>query len=143
MSRAFLLTRICLLYLRRRMEPDRWSPSESYIRQQKIVPIGEQLKERLLGFFTLYLVFLIAGSILLSVCAGCDLPTAVFEFTSALGTVGLSNGLTSLDLPASAMIIEMFGMILGRLEITIVIVGICALIKRARNLPLYMRDKRS
>ncbi|MEA4955928.1 hypothetical protein SDC9_149086 [bioreactor metagenome] len=47
----------------------------------------------------------------------------MFEFASALGTVGLSIGLTTSVTGAATLIVEMFGMILGRLEIFIVLIG--------------------
>lgn len=50
-----------------------------------------------------------------------------------MGTVGLSCGLTSPDLPAAALILEMIGMVLGRLEITIVIIGVLNFIRRIVN----------
>ena len=133
MNRAYLLARIGILYLQRNLQPARWEPSPFYIRQQEMAVINDRTKERLLGFMTLYLMTTIIGSILLAAAAGCPLPTAVYEFTSALGTVGLSCGLTGPDLPAAALILEMMGMVLGRLEITIVIIGAAAFCRRLKN----------
>lgn len=48
----------------------------------------------------------------------------MFEFASSLGTVGLSIGLTGPSTNSGTLIIEIIGMILGRLEIFIVIIGI-------------------
>ena len=47
----------------------------------------------------------------------------MFEFASALGTVGLSIGITGPSTGAGTLIVEMFGMVLGRLEIFLVIIG--------------------
>lgn len=49
---------------------------------------------------------------------------AMFEFSSALGTVGLSIGVTSLTAPLHVIWIETLGMLLGRLEIFVVIISI-------------------
>ena len=48
----------------------------------------------------------------------------MFEFASALGTVGLSIGLTGPATNDATLIVEMAGMILGRLEIFIVLTGV-------------------
>ena len=48
----------------------------------------------------------------------------MFEFASALGTVGLSIGLTGPATGSATLIVEMIGMIMGRLEIFIVLTGI-------------------
>ena len=55
--------------------------------------------------------------------AGSGLEKAMFEFASALGTVGLSIGLTGPTTNNATLIVEMIGMILGRLEIFIVLTG--------------------
>jgi len=47
----------------------------------------------------------------------------MFEFASALGTVGLSIGLTSPATGNATLVVEMLGMMLGRLEIFIVLIG--------------------
>lgn len=59
----------------------------------------------------------------------CSLDEAMFEFASSLGTVGLSIGLTGPGTGSAVLLIEMAGMILGRLEIFIVIVGLCRAIQ--------------
>jgi trk system potassium uptake protein TrkH len=40
----------------------------------------------------------------------------MFEFASAIGTVGLSVGITRPEMPLASKIAEIFGMWLGRLE---------------------------
>ena len=124
MSRAYLLARITMLNMKRRVEPARWVASPYYIRQQRTAPIDERCKEDVLGFVTVYLLVLGAGTLLMALFAGCSLPDAAFEFTSALGTVGISNGLTAPDAPVPQLLLEMFAMVLGRLEILMVFVGI-------------------
>ncbi|MFA9376413.1 MAG: potassium transporter TrkG [Lachnotalea sp.] len=65
--------------------------------------------------------------------ASCSLSDAMFEFASSLGTVGLSIGLTGPTTNSLTLIVEMIGMLLGRLEIFIVIIGIHLSIKKASN----------
>jgi len=52
-----------------------------------------------------------------------SLTEVMFEFASALGTVGLSVGVTSVSASNAVLVIEMVGMLLGRLEIFIVLFG--------------------
>ena len=48
----------------------------------------------------------------------------MFEFASALSTVGLSIGLTNPATNNATLIVEILGMLIGRLEIFIVIIAI-------------------
>lgn len=60
----------------------------------------------------------------MTVTANCTLMEAMFDFASSLSIVGLSIGITNATTSAPALIVEMFGMILERLEIFIVLIGI-------------------
>lgn len=62
---------------------------------------------------TLYLGFVLAGSILLMHFDGIPLREAVFETTSAIGTVGLSLGITA-DLSVVSRLTLVFLMLFGR-----------------------------
>lgn len=68
------------------------------------------------SFCFLYLLLLLLGTGALSLL-GYPLEQSLFEFASALGTVGLSVGIVSPTAPASVLWIEIIGMFLGRLEI--------------------------
>lgn len=48
----------------------------------------------------------------------------MFEFTSSHGTIGLSIGLTGPSTNSASLIVQMIGMMLGRLELFIVIISI-------------------
>ena len=48
----------------------------------------------------------------------------MFEFASSLGTVGLSIGLTGPTTRAATLLVEIAGMLLGRLEIFLVFTGL-------------------
>lgn len=63
------------------------------------------------------------GCSVMTVTAGCTLMDAMFDFASSLSTVGLSIGITSPMTKDAALIVEMIGMLLGRLEIFIVVIG--------------------
>ena len=48
----------------------------------------------------------------------------MFEFVPSLGTVGLSIGLTGPSTRAATLLVEIAGMLLGRLEIFLVFTGL-------------------
>ena len=67
-----------------------------------------------------------AGVLLLWAC-GYSLGDSLFEFASALGTVGLSVGVTAAGMPDVALWAEILAMFLGRLEFMVVIVSLLKL----------------
>lgn len=91
------------------------------------------MKTSTLGFFTIYTLLFVAGTLGVAATAGCNLTSAMFEFASSLGTVGLSIGITGPATGNPQLIVEMLGMGLGRLEIFVVLVG-------ARSGYAWMRD---
>ncbi len=79
-------------------------------------------------FIFLYLATYCIG--VLTLCAsGFSLPDSLFEFASALGTVGISVGVTSATMPSVALWAETLAMFLGRLEFLVVFVSLHKLIK--------------
>ena len=54
---------------------------------------------------------------LVFVAHGYDPVDALFEVTSATGTVGLSTGITSSELPAALKLVLSLDMLLGRVEV--------------------------
>ncbi|MFN2241947.1 MAG: potassium transporter TrkG, partial [Anaerolineae bacterium] len=63
---------------------------------------------------------------------GYPLQDSLFEFASALSTVGISVGITSPDAPAGVLWVEMLAMFLGRLEFFTIVIG---LIKLCHDVP--------
>ncbi|RLF27013.1 MAG: TrkH family potassium uptake protein, partial [Thermoplasmata archaeon] len=57
------------------------------------------------------------------------------EVCSAQGNVGLSTGITSIDMPTSAKIMLIFNMWVGRLEIIPIIVLIKSMFGIKKNIP--------
>ena len=77
-------------------------------------------------FVFLHLSILFVGTGIL-VAHGYSLPESLFEFASALSTVGLSVGVTAADAPGGILWAEIIGMFLGRLEFFVVFVGLTKL----------------
>ena len=124
LTRVYLLLRMIGQNLKRKLVPGRFVDTPTYTKAQGKAKIDEALCSDTLGFVGCYLLLFIAGALALTLTAGCGLTEAMFEFASALGTVGLSIGLTGPTTGSASLIMEMIGMILGRLEIFIVLTGI-------------------
>lgn len=80
-------------------------------------------------FVFLYIMTLAIGTGILTAC-GYGLRDAAFEFASALGTVGLSLGVTATTTPPLALWTMTIGMFLGRLEFFVIFVSIAKLFRR-------------
>ncbi len=84
------------------------------------------------GNFYLLVFGNISGRGIAPVCLR-SLSDSLFEFASALGTVGLSVGVTSAQMPDAALWAETFAMFLGRLEFMVVIVSLLKLLRDGRQ----------
>lgn len=84
---------------------------------------SDAMSRRLGVFFGLYLFCYFIGVLILTL-QGASTSDAMFEFASSLGTVGLSIGLTSPDMPLLTLWSQTIAMFLGRLEFFVVIVSI-------------------
>ena len=122
--RAYLLIRVTKENVRHRLSPARRVTAPVYYRAQGKTPIDNVLIKDTIGFVACYLGVFIVGTLLLALTAGCHIFDAMFEFASAFGTVGISNGITSTGASVGSLFILMVGMILGRLEVFIVFIGI-------------------
>lgn len=105
-----------------------------HYRAQGKTEITPVLLQNTISYILIYFILFLIGTGLLSFFADCDLQSAMFEFASALGTVGLSIGITTSTTPKIVLIIEMIGMLLGRLEIFVVFIGIHACFYKIKNL---------
>ena len=124
MMRAYLLVRLTVENVTRRLSSTRKVTALTYNRVQGKEMIDSALIKDTVGFITSYMLLYVAGTLLLTLTARCSLPDAMFEFAAAFGTTGISNGLTLANPNAGTLIVLMSGMILGRLEIFIVFIGV-------------------
>ncbi|MCX7653588.1 MAG: TrkH family potassium uptake protein [Fervidobacterium sp.] len=102
-----------------------------YKGEQQLVLTSENIKEALLILF-LYILSFIIGSFILTL-HGYDLQRSMFEFASAMDGVGLSSGVTSPDMPLSAMWTLTLGMFTGRFEFLIIIYAFSRVFDDLRN----------
>jgi len=70
---------------------------------------------------------------------GYSVMDSLFEFASALSTVGLSVGITTPNAPISVLWTETVGMFLGRLEFMVVLY---ALAKMFRDIDILIMERK-
>lgn len=90
-------------------------------------------------FILMFLFIWVIGSLFITALGPFSMEQSFFEFASIMGNTGLSSGLTA-SAPDSVLWVMIFGMFLGRLEITIVFVAFSKFfsdcfkkIKKAKN----------
>ncbi|MCL1848519.1 MAG: hypothetical protein FWF83_02450, partial [Clostridiales bacterium] len=140
--RVYLLIRITRENMRGRLSPARRQTAPVYYRAQGKMPVDDALIRDTVGFTACYMAVVVFGTLLLTLTAGCTLFDAMFEFTSAFGTVGISNGLTNAGASLGSLLVLMAGMILGRLEIFIVFIGLYAGVHLLRQKIEMLRNEK-
>jgi trk system potassium uptake protein TrkH len=96
--------------------------------------VDDEMVRQVAVFIFLYLVSYMLGVMILCTY-GYSLRDSLFEFASAIGTVGLSIGVTSANMPTPALWSETIAMFFGRLEFFVIIVS---LIKLGRDSRAWM-----
>lgn len=109
LSRIYLMLRMAVQNIRRRLSPARTVTVSYYHKAQGKTPVDNQLAADTTGFVICYLGIYVMGTLLLTLTADCTLCEAMFEFASALGTVGLSIGLTGPTTGTATLVVEMAG----------------------------------
>lgn len=137
LSRIYLLFKIAFANINNRFSSQRRIKNLYYINAQGKTHIDTNLLNKTVSFVTIYILIFLLGSFIIAVDQNVKLIPAMFEFASSLGTVGLSIGLTSTTTPTLSLIVEIFGMLLGRLEIFIFFNAIYS----AFNLSNFLRLK--
>lgn len=121
LGRVCKLAKHLVLCVRKKLRPDRAVLVTYYHRgTDREVLEGDTLEEAI-TYAHAYLLVYAVGTLALTASSGCTLIEAAFEFASSLGTVGLSIGVTSVESSALTLLIELVGMILGRLEIFVLL----------------------
>ena len=80
------------------------------------------------SYILFYLILFFTGSMIFTLY-GNNLQDSMFEFASAISTVGLSVGITNYNAPAVILWTASIGMFLGRLEIMVVFQSILRITK--------------
>ncbi|MGH0052576.1 MAG: potassium transporter TrkG [Sphaerochaetaceae bacterium] len=131
LERVYVCMKLVVQNFHSRVYPSRSIHPGYYYKAQGKSMIDDKLVRDTTSYVISYVSIVAIGTVLLSMAANCTLVEAMFEFASAFGTVGLSIGITKQDLSATALLIEMIAMLLGRLEIFIVFISFHAGIELA------------
>ena len=132
-ARVYLMLRLAVTNLKKKLSASNDVEAPHYVKAQGREPIDTALAMDTMNYTFMYMLVFITGSLLMTATANCTLTEAMFDFASALSTVGLSIGITNPTTNTATLLIEMIGMLMGRLEIFIVFTGIasgCRIIKR-------------
>ncbi len=114
---------------RRKFMPEHMVNKPAVYRPDGKVTITNDLYLEASNYALTFITILMFGTSIL-ILAGYGLKEALFEFSSALGTVGLSVGVTGINTPSYVLWTMTVGMFLGRLEIFVVFYSILNIVKK-------------
>lgn len=114
--RVYLMLKNFLWELRKKFKSSHLVNEDHYIKPDGKTFIQSIHITEASNYAFIYMVSLFIGTIILCF-HGYSLQDSLFEFSSALGTVGLSVGITSATAPPLVLWTEIIGMLFGRLEI--------------------------
>jgi trk system potassium uptake protein TrkH len=132
-GRIYLLLKMFFWNLKRKFLPERSINELSIYRPEGKVYVTNDFYADAANYFFLYLFVLFIGTGLLA-SLGYSFQDSLFEFTSALGTVGLSVGVTTPDMPPLALWTMTAGMLLGRLEMYVIFIAVIKVSKDIKKL---------
>ena len=131
--RAYILVRVTKTNLISRISPSSRVTTMRYSTPQGEEPITNALVCDVLEFITIYVAVIFAGTLLIAHFERAPLMDSLYEFTSVFCTIGITNGLTA-TASTPTLIVEMLGMVLGRLEVFIVFIGFFSALRKLRTL---------
>lgn len=111
---------------------DRVVFTEQINRGGKKEAVSDKEKNQINSFVFFYLLLFVIGSFIFC-CYGYSLQDSMFEFASALSTVGLSAGITVYDGSPVIHWTAIAGMFLGRLEIFVVFIAAARMASDGKN----------
>lgn len=129
--RVYLFWKLLVWDLKRYVMPRTAIQERSIWEGNRRVLVDDAKVHQVAVFIFVYLLTFVLGVMLLCAC-GYSLSDSLFEFASAIGTVGLSVGVTSPQMPDVALWAEIFAMFFGRLEFMVVIFSLIKLVKDSR-----------
>lgn len=130
--RAALLMRMTGWQVRDLVTHRRCVHSDMVERYGRRTPIDPKTRQSILVYALVYLTVLLLGTFVYALF-GYSIEDSLFQFASALGTVGLSVGITSATANPVILWTTTVGMFLGRLEIYPVLVAAVHAARRTRK----------
>lgn len=117
--------------IQKKIYPENAILRRSVIRRDKTQIIDDEQIQQIVSFTVLYLITFLVGT-LVFLLNGYSLVRSMFEFGTALGTVGLDVGITGPDMPTSTKVAQILGMWLGRLEFMAIIIAFSQMFTEAK-----------
>jgi trk system potassium uptake protein TrkH len=121
--RVAVLARMCWWTVRDRVTHRRCVHNDVVERLGRRVSVDAEEREGVLAYALVYLVSIILGTFVFTLC-GYSIGDSLFEFTSALGTVGFSAGIATASASPVILWTTIIGMFIGRLEIFPVLIAL-------------------
>ena len=129
--RLYLVAKSIFWSIKEQFLPSSAVVSHYVYKGEKRLYIKPEHIRSLMNYVVFYILTYAVGSAIIMGC-GFPIKETLFEFASALGTVGLSMGITSISSSATVLITEILGMFLGRLEFFVIFYCIIKIIRDVR-----------
>lgn len=130
--RVCMMLKSMICSLRSKITCKRIVHTDTIRRLDRDEALTPQNRVETLDFILTYLGVFAIGTFILCMC-GYPIGKSMFEFSSSLGTVGLSAGITAYDARPVILWTETAGMFIGRLEIYVVFIAIAQIYESART----------
>lgn len=129
LERFYIIYKQICWSIKSKFMPERMVNKPAIYRAEGKAFITHDVYSESTNYALIFIAILIVGTSILTL-TGYGIKEALFEFASALGTVGLSIGVTSINTPSVALWTMTFGMLLGRLEIFVIFYAIINITKK-------------
>ncbi len=120
LERFYIIFKSTIKSIREKISPEGTVIVDKMVKGKESHILDEYERNDAFSYFSLYLLFLIFGTIVLSTSEDCPILYALFEYTSSLSTVGLSIGVTNPNTSPISLVLMMIAMIMGRLEMMVI-----------------------
>ncbi len=130
--RVYLMVKNFLWEIKKKLKPNNFIEEDYYERPEGKVFIQDIHLKEATNYAFIYITCLLMGTLVL-VFYGYSLQNSLFEMASALGTVGLSVGITSPNAQVAVLWIKIVGMLLGRLEVYVFFISLVKIFNGSRK----------
>lgn len=130
--RVYILCRNCIWNIKSKFASPHLVNEDYVYKPEGKVYIKDSDRKDISNYAFMYMtIYVIGVSIML--LNNYSLQDSLFEFASALGTVGLSVGVTSPMAPSIILWTEIFAMLFGRLEIWVIIIAVIKILNNMKR----------
>lgn len=121
--RVYVLAKAVYWEIRRAFLPEHAINRATIYKGEETVLLTDQQVRRAALYVVIYFALFFGGILFLLISGPYDIGAAMFEAASTLSTVGLSVGITSADAPSLQLWLQSLGMLFGRLEFFMLLIG--------------------